>query len=125
MIIIYGLIFLLFVIIFFIWVLKKKIDIEDFGQYLWMPTRNTRLMSYDLRGDPAGLMIYPSYYNYNAPFATYLYKADRYDIDGKYYVQKKNPIKNQALYENDNQKRLFFHVSPYASGNYLFKTRKD
>jgi hypothetical protein len=125
MINIYTLIFLLILIIFFIWVLKKKINIEDFGQFLWMPTRNTRLMSYDLRGDPAGLMIYPPYYSYNAPFATYLYRSDRYDIDGRYFVAKNNPIENQALYENDNKKRLFFNVSPFASGRYIYKTRKD
>jgi hypothetical protein len=55
-----------------------------------MPTRNTRLMSYDLRGDPYGLIIYPSYHNYLAPFMTYLYSNSKYDIGGRYLVRKKN-----------------------------------
>ena len=46
------------VFIFFIWDIKEPFNNRLF---LWMPTRNTRLMSYDLRGDPHGLIIYPSY----------------------------------------------------------------
>jgi len=112
---------LILLIFFFIWVLRnnKRFFSENFAQYLWMPTRNTRLMSYDLRGDPYGMVVYPSYYSYNAPFATYLYRSDRYGIDGKYYVVGKQP-----LYEKDNKKRIFFHQSPWISGKYLFRTRR-
>ena len=123
MINIYTLIFLLILIIFFIWVLKKKINIEDFGQFLWMPTRNTRLMSYDLRGDPAGLMIYPPYYSYNAPFATYLYRSDRYDIDGKYYVPKPaESTKPTKPAKSTKEKIKYINIYP---GRYIYKTRKD
>jgi len=73
------------VFIFFIWDIKESFNNR---LYLWMPTRNTRLMSYDLRGDPHGLIIYPSYYNYLAPFSRYLYTNNVYDIFGRYIIRK-------------------------------------
>jgi len=80
---------LILIFIFFKWDIK-----ETFynGLYLWMPTRNTRLMSYDLRGDPYGLIIYPSYYSYLAPFSRYLYTNNVYDIFGRYIVRKPQRI---------------------------------
>ena len=104
------------VILFFIWGLKK--ETENFGQYLWMPTRDTRLMSYDIRRDPFAYRIFPPYYAYNSPFATYLYGGYRYDIDGRYYVQK--PVNRTK-----DVKRFYFKKSSYSPDNYIYKRRKD
>lgn len=79
-------IILFLIYLFFKWDIKESFNNRLF---LWMPTRNTRLMSYDLRGDPYGLIIYPSYHNYLAPFMTYLYSNSKYDIGGRYLVRKK------------------------------------
>jgi hypothetical protein len=67
-----------------------------------MPTRNTRLMSYDLRGDPYGLIIYPSYHNYIAPFARYLYTNSVYDIFGRYIIQKPRRITKRRIVKQEN-----------------------
>jgi hypothetical protein len=104
------------VVLFFIWGLKK--ETEKFGQYLWMPTRDTRLMNYDIRGDPFAYRVFPPYYAYNSPFATYLFGGYRYDIDGRYYVQK--PVDRI----NDT-KRFYFKQSSYYPDKYIYKTRKN
>jgi len=94
------------IIIFsFIWNIK-----ENFGQsYLWIPTRNTRLMSYDLRGDPFGSILYPADWNmipwnmsgriFNVPYVYYAFKPSRYDINGRYIVPKikKKVIKKREI----------------------------
>lgn len=82
---------ILFIIIYSIWDIKEGFYIG--GNYLWMPTRSTRLMSYDLRGDPFGYYIYPSYLNWGAPFRYYVYNPSRYNIFGKYIIQKPRGIK--------------------------------
>ena len=86
---------IIIIIIITLILLSFKWDIKESfynGLYLWMPTRNTRLMNYDLRGDPYGLIIYPSYHNYTSPFMRYLYTDNRYDIFGRYYVDKSRKI---------------------------------
>ena len=60
--------------------------------FMWMPTRSTRLMSYDLRGDPHALMVYPSYYSWMAPFNVYKYGPSVYNITGQYIIPKSNNL---------------------------------
>jgi hypothetical protein len=106
-------IILLLMYIFSIWDIR-----EDF--YLWMPTRNTRLMSYDIRGDPYGLIIYPPYFNYLAPMATYLYSGNTYDITGRYniYKPKKRLNKgNQIRKVSKRGSRMRFRISPRIPPN--------
>jgi len=103
-------------VIFFILDLKK--ETEKFGQYLWMPTRDTRLMNYDIRGDPFAYRVFPPYYAYNSPFATYVYGGYRYDIDGRYYVQK--PVN-----KTDNKNKIYFRKSSHYPNKYIYKTRKS
>jgi len=116
MIIIYIILYFIILFIFLIWGINKRV--ETFGQYLWMPTRFTRLMSYDLRGDPYSFVVFPPYYSYNAPFATYLYKTDRYGIDGKYYIFNSNK-------ESRNDEKVVFRKSSFFPDNYIYKTRKS
>jgi hypothetical protein len=75
--------FIILLILFSIWDIK-----ESFigSSYLWIPTRNTRLMSYDLRGDPFGYILYPSYWN--IPYTYYAFSPNRYDIFGRYIKPK-------------------------------------
>jgi len=119
------LLILFFIILLFIWYLKKNLkEIEKFGQFLWMPTRFTKLMSYDLRGDPYSFVVFPPYYSLNAPFATYLYRTDRYAIDGSYYKEK------PKYYNQSDDKNIVFKKSSYLpevnyQGNYMYKTRKS
>ena len=118
------LLILFIIIIFFIYYLKNNWNqTEKFGQFLWMPTRFTRLMSYDLRGDPYSFVVYPPYYSLNAPFATYLYRTDRYAIDGNYYKQK------PSYYNQNDDKNIVFKKSSYLPEGeyqkYVFKTRKS
>ena len=97
-------IILLLMYIFSIWDIR-----EDF--YFWMPTRNTRLMSYDIRGDPFGLIIYPPYYNYLAPMATYLYSGNTYDITGRYKIYK--PKKSiSKVKQKGKAPKMPFRISP-------------
>ena len=43
-------------------------------------------MSYDLRGDPFGYILYPSYWN--IPYTYYAFSPNRYDIFGRYIKPK-------------------------------------
>jgi hypothetical protein len=71
---------------------------------LWMPTRSTRLMSYDLRGDPYGYYIYPSYYRgWYAPYPFYIFNNTRYDIFGRYIIQKPKKINKKIIKKKENK----------------------
>ena len=91
--------FLLFIYIFFIRDLKEGFFLMSPRYYplygFGIPTRSTRLMSYDLRGDPFAYYIYPSYYSWGAPFNAYLYSPARYDITGKYLIPLPKNIKKR------------------------------
>jgi len=83
---------IILIVIVFKWDIKEKFLMSPHYPYLnWMPTRNTRLMSYDLRGDPHGLIIYPSYYSWLSPFSVYRYGPAVYNITGNYIIPR--PIK--------------------------------
>jgi hypothetical protein len=68
---------------------------------LWMPTRSTRLMSYDLRGDPFGYYIYPPYMSWMMPYRYHLFSPARYDINGRYIVPKGKKIKKVRKIKTD------------------------
>ena len=115
-IIIIIIIILLLMYIFSIWDIR-----ENF--YLWMPTRNTRLMSYDIRGDPYRLIIYPPYFNNLAPMATYLYSGNSYDISGRHRIYKpkktinkvkqiRKASKRESNRESRIGSRIGFRISP-------------
>jgi hypothetical protein len=90
------------IILYFIWDIREHF----YNPYLlWTPTRSTRLMSYDIRGDPFSYFVYPSYYSWNAPFRYYLYNGDRYDIFGRYLVPKRYARDNRENERNINNKQ--------------------
>jgi len=85
------LLILLCIYYFFIYDIKEK--------FWWIPTRSTRLMSYDIRGDPYGYYLYPFYsWGWGAPYQYYIYSPARYDIFGRYIVPKPK--------ESDKTKKL-------------------
>ncbi len=80
-----------------------------FPYFLWMPTRSTRLMSYDLRGDPFGYYVYPSYTSWVAPFRYFIYSPARYDISGRYVIPKP---KNLSKKDKKMVKKIERKVKP-------------
>jgi len=81
------------IIIYFIWDIREDFYVNPY--FLWAPTRSTRLMSYDIRGDPFSYYVYPPYFSWNAPFSYYLYNGDRYDISGRYLIPKRYKINTE------------------------------
>jgi len=101
------LVLILLLLIIFIRDIKENFFFAP--NFLWMPTRSTRLMSYDLRGDPFGYYVYPSYYSWGAPFQVYLYSPARYDINGRYIIPKP---KNMAKKDKKNIKMVENKIKP-------------
>ena len=89
------LLILLLIFIFFIRDIREHFYVSY--PYLWIPTRSTRLMSYDLRGDPFGYYVYPSYFSWTTnpgvPYRYYSYSPTRYDINGQYIIPKPKKLK--------------------------------
>jgi len=93
--------FILYVF-YFIWDLKEHFYVNPY--FLWAPTRSTRLMSYDIRGDPYLYYVYPPYFSYTNPFSYYLYNGDRYDISGRYLRLRRNRDgKNERNVKNEKR----------------------
>jgi hypothetical protein len=90
------------VIIYFIWDIRENFYNPYF---LWAPTRSTRLMSYDIRGDPFSYFVYPPYFSWNSPFRYYLYNGDRYDIFGRYLVPKRYNRERNINDKQNNSKK--------------------
>jgi len=93
------------IIIYFIWDIRENFYVNPY--FMWAPTRSTRLMSYDIRGDPFSYFVYPPYFSWTAPFSYYLYNGDRYDISGRYLIPKRYKInieKRNSDSKNDPKK---------------------
>lgn len=91
------LILLLFIYFFFKSHIKEK--------FWWVPTRSTRLMSYDIRGDPFGYYLYPYYpWGFGVPYQYYLYSPARYDIFGRYIVPK--PRENKKTHNLKKEPKI-------------------
>ena len=91
------------IIIYFIWDIRENFYNNPY--FLWAPTRSTRLMSYDIRGDPFSYFIYPPYFSWNAPFSYYLYNGDRYDISGRYLIPKRYKINTERRVSSEKGKK--------------------
>ncbi len=79
---------IILILLIFIYLFSKSHIKEKFW---WVPTRSTRLMSYDLRGDPFGYYLYPFYsWGWGAPYQLYYYSPARYDIFGRYIIPKES-----------------------------------
>ena len=110
------LLLILFIYFFFIRDLKESFFLMSpryfpmTGFYrLGIPTRSTRLMSYDIRGDPFAYNIYPSYYSWGSPYNAYIYSPTKYDITGRYII----PIpKNMGKKEAKVIKKLEAKIKP-------------
>jgi len=91
-----NIVILLVILISFIFFIRNiREDFFIYPNFVWIPTRSTRLMSYDLRGDPHRYFVYPSYYSSEVPLPVYLYGQTRYDINGRYLIPRpKNKKKN-------------------------------
>jgi hypothetical protein len=88
-----NIVILLVILILFISFIRNiKEDFFIYPNFVWIPTRSTRLMSYDLRGDPHRYYVYPSYYSSQVPLPVYLYGQTRYDINGRYLIPRSKNI---------------------------------
>ena len=105
-----NIVILLVILLFFIFFIRNiKENFVVTPNFLWMPTRSTRLMSYDLRGDPFGYYVYPSYYSWGIPYPVYLYANTRYDINGRYLIPRP---KNINRIDEKNLKKIERRIRP-------------